>query len=130
MVAVTREFADDLAEVARLLAEDEVADETLRRLTRLGTQLVPGAVAAAVTIATDHGALNFAASDPRVDELHDLQFDGGAGPVVESLGHNEPRRIDDMAGAVHDIARSAGTASADRRRFSPRPGSNPRRYPG
>jgi len=37
---------------------------------------VPGAVAAAVTIATDHGALNFAASDPRLDDLHDLQFDG------------------------------------------------------
>jgi hypothetical protein len=51
MVAVTRDFADHLAEVARLLAEDEVADETLRRLTGLGTRLVPGAVAAAVTMA-------------------------------------------------------------------------------
>jgi len=57
MVAVTRDFADNLADVARLLSEGEVADETLRRLTRLGTQLVPGAVAAAMTIATDHGAL-------------------------------------------------------------------------
>jgi len=66
--------------------------ETLRRLTRLGTPLVPGAVAVAVTIATDHGALNFAASDPRLDDLHDLQFNGGAGPVVAALGHNEPER--------------------------------------
>lgn len=116
MVAVTRDFADDLAEVARLLREDEVADETLRRLTGLGTQLVPGAVAAAVTIATDHGALNFAASDPRLDDLHDLQFDGGAGPVVETLGHNEPRRIDDMAGearwpAFRQAAAAAGFGS-------------------
>jgi hypothetical protein len=43
MVAVTRDFADRLAEVARLLKEDEVADETLRRLTDLGPALVPGA---------------------------------------------------------------------------------------
>ena len=97
MVTVTRDFADHLAEVARLLKEDEVADETLRRLTDLGTGLVPGATAAAVTIAMDHGALTFAASDPRLDDLHDLQFEGSAGPVVETLGHNEPRRIDDMA---------------------------------
>jgi len=97
MVAVTRDFADRLAEVARLLKEDEVADETLRRLTGLGTGLVPGATAAAVTIAMDHGALTFAASDPRLGDLHDLQFEGGAGPVVEALAHNEPRRIDDTA---------------------------------
>jgi GAF domain-containing protein len=97
MVAVTRDFADRLAEVARLLKEDEVADETLRRLTGLGTELVPGATATAVTIAMDQGALTFAASDPRLDDLHDLQFEGGAGPVVEALAHNEPRRIDDTA---------------------------------
>lgn len=97
MVTVTRDFADRLAEVARLLKEDEVADETLRRLTSLGPALVPGATAAAVTIAMEHGALTFAASDPRLDDLHDRQFDDGAGPVVEVLGHNEPRRIDDLA---------------------------------
>jgi GAF domain-containing protein len=43
------------------------------------------------------GALIFAASDHRLDELHRLQFDGGDGPVVETLRHNEPRRVDDTA---------------------------------
>jgi GAF domain-containing protein len=97
MVAVTRELADRVAEVAELLAADEVEDETLRRLTALGAELVPGGTAAAVTIATARGGLTFAASDRRLEELHDIQFGGGQGPVVEALRHNEPRRVDDMA---------------------------------
>lgn len=97
MVAVTRDFADRLADVARLLNQDEVEDDTLRRLTGLGIELVPGGTAAAVTIAAGRGGLTFAASDPRVGELHDHQFGDGQGPVVETLRHNEPRRIDDTA---------------------------------
>jgi GAF domain-containing protein len=97
MVAVTRELADRVAEVAELLAADEAEDEALRRLTALGAELVPGGTAAAVTIATARGGLTFAASDRRLEELHDLQFGGGQGPVVEALRHNEPRRVDDMA---------------------------------
>jgi GAF domain-containing protein len=97
MVAVTREFADRIADVAALLEEDEVPDAVLGRLTDLGVELVPGAIAAAVTIATTSSGLTFAASDRRLDELHSIQFDSVEGPVVEALRHNEPRRIDDMA---------------------------------
>jgi GAF domain-containing protein len=97
MITVTREFADHIAEVAQLLEADEVPDDVLRRLTGLGAELVPGGTAAAVTIAMASGALTFAASDQRLEELHRLQFDGGDGPVAETLRHNEPRRVDDMA---------------------------------
>ena len=74
---------------------DDVPDETLRRLVGLAVELVPGGTAAAVTIAADGSGLTFAASDRRLDGLHRLQFGGGDGPVVETLRHNEPRRIDD-----------------------------------
>ena len=97
MVTVDRAFADRIAEVAQLLESDEVPDEALRRLTGMGVALVPGGTAAAVTVATTGGALTFAASDERLDKLHRLQFDGGEGPVVETLRHNEPRRVDDTA---------------------------------
>ena len=50
-----------------------------------------------MTIAQDGRGLTFAASDRRLDELHRLQFDGDDGPVVETLRHNEPRRIDDTS---------------------------------
>lgn len=96
MAAVTREFADRVAAVAQLLEADE-EDEPLRRLTTLAVELVPGGDAAAVTIATTDSGLTFAASDQRLDTLHNLQFSGGEGPVVETLRYNEPRRADDIA---------------------------------
>jgi GAF domain-containing protein len=97
MITVTREFADRVADVARLLEGDEIPDEALHRLTSLAAELVPGGTAAAVTVAMAGGALTYAASDPRLEELHRLQADGDGGPVAETLRHNEPRRVDDMA---------------------------------
>lgn len=111
MVTVTRDFADHIADVARLLKQDEVQDETLRRLTDMAVGLVPGAHAAAMTIATAHGAHTFAASDPRIGDLHNVQFhQAGDGPVVEALRHNEPRRIDNTAteGRWPQFCRAAG----------------------
>ena len=63
MITMTREFADQVADVARLLEGDEVPDEALHRLTALAAGLVPGGTAAAVTIAMASGALTFAASE-------------------------------------------------------------------
>jgi GAF domain-containing protein len=98
VVTVTRALADRIAGVAQLLKSEEMPDEALRRLTDLGVDLIPGCTAAAVTVAAGGKALTFAASDPRIVELHRLQFEGGEGPVVETLLHNEPRRVDDTAG--------------------------------
>jgi GAF domain-containing protein len=98
VVTVTRALADRIAGVAQLLKNEETPDEALRRLTDLGVELVPGCTAAAVTIAAGTQVLTFAASDPRIEELHRLQSDANEGPVVESLLHNEPRRVDDTAG--------------------------------
>jgi GAF domain-containing protein len=97
MVIVTRELADRIADVAALLTADEAPDEALRRLTALGAELVPGGAAALTVAATQGGDLTFSVSDQRLDELHRIQSDTGEGPVVETLRHNEPRRIDDMA---------------------------------
>ena len=52
---------------------DEVPDDVLGQLTALAAELVPGGTAAAVTIAMTSGALTFAASDQRLEELHRLQ---------------------------------------------------------
>ena len=66
MIAMTREFADRVADVAQLLDGDEIPDEALHRLTALAAGLVPGGTAAAVTIAMTSGELTFATSDPRL----------------------------------------------------------------
>jgi hypothetical protein len=94
-VEMTRALADRVAQIARLLQEDD-SDAALRRLTGLGIRLVPGADAAAVTVAGDEGAYTFAASDPSLDELHRLQFGSGEGPTVESLQYSEPRHVTDL----------------------------------
>jgi GAF domain-containing protein len=96
MVRVTRDLADRIAEVARLLKDGEAEPAVLHRVTALGAELVPGAAGAAVTIAGSR-PLTFAVSGPRVGQLHELQFSAGEGPAVETLRHNEPRRIDDTA---------------------------------
>jgi GAF domain-containing protein len=112
MIAMTREFADRVADVAQLLDGDEIPDEALHRLTALAAGLVPGGTAAAVTIAMTSGALTFAASDPRLEELHRLQVDDDGGPVVETLRHNEPRRVDDTAAECRWPAFCRGAAAA------------------
>jgi GAF domain-containing protein len=109
---VSQDFADRVADVARLLETQEAEDEVLQRLTGLGAGLVPGGSAVAVTIAADRNALTFAASDQRLDRLHYLQFDAGDGPVVETLRYNEPRRIDDAAAERRWPAFCRATAEA------------------
>jgi GAF domain-containing protein len=94
MVTVTRALAERMADVARLLSE-ESSDGALQRLTGLGVELIPGVTAAAVTVTEGDWMRTYAASDPRIDDLHELQFGAGEGPIVESMRHNEPRRIDD-----------------------------------
>ena len=131
MITVTREFADRVAEVAQLLEADDVPDDALHRLTALGAGLVPGGTAAAVTIAMPSGALTFAASDQRLEELHRRQSGDGDGPVAETLRHNEPRRVDDTAAERRWpgfclAAAEAGSPAARRCRCAPT-GSPPER---
>lgn len=97
MIEVTRELAEQIADTARLLDHDDESDPTLRRLTRMAVELVPGGTAAAMTVEGEGKALTFAASDPRIDELHELQFEAGDGPAVEALRGNAPCQVDDIA---------------------------------
>jgi GAF domain-containing protein len=116
MVELTRELADRFAEAARLLEHEDDSDMTLRRLTGLAVELVPGATAAALTIEGDGQALTFAASDPRIDDLHRLQFQATEGPAVEALRRNAAQNVDDVADerrwpAFADAADRAGFGS-------------------
>jgi GAF domain-containing protein len=96
MVEINRVFAERISDAARLLEEDNDDDVVLGRLTRLAVELIPGATAAALTVEGQQQLMTFAASDPRIDELHELQFQLGEGPAMEALRYNEPRRIDDI----------------------------------
>lgn len=90
---VTREFAERIASLARLLLSDDDPDATLRQLAELALEVIPGSTAAGVVAAAD-AAWSFAASAGTVTDLHHSQLQTGDGPVAEALRYGEARRID------------------------------------
>lgn len=112
MVEVTQELAERVSEVARLLENDDEEGVALLRLAELGAELVPGAIAAAVTIMAGAQAYTFAVSDARISELHGSQFTSGEGPAAETLRYNEARHVPDtgVAGRWPTFCRAATEA--------------------
>jgi transcriptional regulator with GAF, ATPase, and Fis domain len=94
MVRLTRQHAERVAELARLLLDDEVSDTPLHELTTLALELIPGSAAAGVVAASDT-SWAFTGSPPAIADLHRAQVQSGAGPVAEAIRHGEARRIDD-----------------------------------
>jgi GAF domain-containing protein len=97
MVEVTQALAERISHIARLLDSDDEGEAALSRLSGLGVDLVPGVTGAAVTIAAGGQHHTFAASDARIDGLHQMQFAAGQGPVVETLRYNETRHVRDTS---------------------------------
>jgi GAF domain-containing protein len=96
MLRVTRQLAERIADLARLLLDDEGTDVPLQQLTELAMQLIPGSAAAGVVAAAD-SAWVYAASSADATELHRRQMLAGTGPLVEAIRYGEARRIDDTA---------------------------------
>jgi GAF domain-containing protein len=94
MVRVTRQLAERIADLARLLLDDEGTDVPLQQLTDLALILIPGSAAAGVVAATDSTWV-YPASRPDIAGLHRQQMQAGRGPVVEAIRYGEARRIDD-----------------------------------
>ena len=94
MVRVTRQLAERIADLGRLLLDDEGTDVPLQQLTELAMALIPGSAAVGVVAATD-ATWVYAASRPDVAGLHRQQLQAGTGPLVEVIRYGEARRIDD-----------------------------------
>jgi GAF domain-containing protein len=87
----------ELADLARLADGDESAEGVLQRIVEYAITLVPGCVAAGLTVRSSGGQETAAASDDRVQECHAVQFaPDGDGPGRETLRRSEPRRSDDL----------------------------------
>lgn len=94
MVRVTRQLAERIADLGRLLLDDEGTDVPLQQLTELALTLIPGSAAVGVVAATD-GTWVYAASRADVTGLHRQQMQAGTGPLIEVIRYGEARRIDD-----------------------------------
>jgi GAF domain-containing protein len=95
MVRLTRQHAERIAELARLLLDDEGTDVPLQQLTELALELIPGSSAAGVAAATD-GTWIVTGSPAAITELHRQQLQTGNGPLLEAIRYGEARRIDDV----------------------------------
>jgi GAF domain-containing protein len=96
MVTITPELAERIADLARLLLDDDSTDTPLRQLTDLALELIPGSAAAGIVAAGDKAWVSVA-SNGEVADLHRHQLETGDGPVAEALRHGEARRVDDAA---------------------------------
>ena len=94
MVRVTREFAEHIAGLAKLLLSEDDPDATLRQLAELAVEVIPGSDAAGI-ITAGAESWSVAASAGTVADLHERQLQTGDGPVAEVLQYGEARRIDD-----------------------------------
>lgn len=95
MLRVDEGFAAELAEVGRLLSDDLDQESVLHRLVGMAVGLVPGCTQAGITMTQPQGHGTVVVTDARVERCHDIQFGQDDGPCVETLVHNEPRRVDD-----------------------------------
>jgi GAF domain-containing protein len=94
VVRVTRQLAERIADLAKLMLDDESSDASLRQLTELALELIPGSTAAGVVTASGK-SWSYAASSGNIADLHRAQMRSGDGPVAEAIRHGEARRIDD-----------------------------------
>jgi GAF domain-containing protein len=96
MVRITRQLAERIAELARLLLDDENTDAPLRELTDLALELIPGSSAAGMVAASDTTWV-YTGSPERIIDLHRRQLQSGNGPIAEAIRYGEARRIDDAS---------------------------------
>jgi len=94
MVAVTREFAERIANMAEQLLSEEDSDALLHQLAELSLALIPGSAAAGVVVAGER-SWTYASSGGSIAALHQEQLSMGDGPVAEAIRYGEARRIDD-----------------------------------
>jgi GAF domain-containing protein len=94
MVRVSRQTAERIADLARLLLDEPGSDTPLHDLIGLSLELIPGTVAAGAVAPS--GTSWVCISSPKaVTELHRGQLLSGTGPVAETARYGEARRIDD-----------------------------------
>jgi GAF domain-containing protein len=96
VVRVTRQLAERIADLARLLLDDEGSDAPLHELTELAMELIPGSAAAGVVAASDASWV-CTGCPAMVADLHRAQLQAGNGPVAEAIRYGEARRIDDTS---------------------------------
>lgn len=111
-VQVSAALAARLAELSRALEATDLS-AALRHVATLSASLVPGTLAASVTLWRDGAPYTFSASADQILEVDDAQYDEQAGPCLEAAEKDDAVLVDDIA--AHRTCWPAFTAAAARR---------------
>jgi GAF domain-containing protein len=90
-------LSEGLAELSRLLVNEEALEDTLQRVADLACRNVDGADVAGVTMLQDGKPTTTVFTDPTSPEIDSAQYETGVGPCLDAFRHQRVFRIESTA---------------------------------
>jgi GAF domain-containing protein len=90
-------LSEGIAELSRLLVNEEALDDTLRRVADLACRNVGGADVAGLTLLRDGKPTTAVFTDPTSPQIDSAQYETGVGPCLEAFRQQQVFRIDSTA---------------------------------
>lgn len=92
-------LSEGIAELSRLLVNEEALDDTLQRVADLACRYLAGADVAGVTLLPDSKPTTAVFTDPASPEIDSAQYETGVGPCLDAFRHQQvlgnPSTIED-----------------------------------
>jgi GAF domain-containing protein len=82
-------LSEGIAELSRLLVNEESVDDTLQRVADLACQHVGGADVAGVTLMRDGKPSTTVYTDPTSPQIDSAQYETGVGPCLDAFRHQK-----------------------------------------
>jgi GAF domain-containing protein len=86
-------LSEGVAELSRLLVNEEALDDTLQRVADLACRNLGGADVAGVTLLRDGKPTTAVFTDPTSPEIDSAQYETGVGPCMDAWRHQQVFRI-------------------------------------
>jgi GAF domain-containing protein len=90
-------LTEGIAELSRLLVNEEALDDTLQRVADLACRNLGGADLAGVTLLRDGRPTTAVFTDPTSPEIDSAQYETGVGPCLDAWRHQRVFRIESTA---------------------------------
>ncbi len=90
-------LSEGIAELSRLLVNEEALDDTLQRVADLACRTVCGADVAGVTLLRDGRPTTAVFTDRTSPDIDAAQYETGSGPCLDAFRHQRVFRIDSTA---------------------------------
>jgi GAF domain-containing protein len=103
-------LSEGIAELSRLLVNEEALDDTLQRVADLACRNIGGADVAGVTLLRDGKPTTDVFTDPTSPQVDSAQYGTGVGPCLDAFRHQQVFRIDSTEDDEHWAAFSQAAA--------------------